>query len=543
MTSLKQIGKKGDPDAIATLLQKVCPQQPIQIQATSKDNSLILLLKSLDKLPQDSTVKFIEDFFSQLQPENINDILIQNQVEGIDNFIWQIKINLNSSMANQETVTLEEIEGNQTEKITPQDHLLLPYYQQLNLELDATFEELQTSYFQIKAQIKSQTNTISNSQQLITLKEAYQTIKNHLQEKAIIESQIESQKTIDPITNLTQYLQDNDVKGKINLIKEKLQIYLDLESYPKSQPISQKIDTLLTKKQLNYFHLTMVETILIFGINSQEKISWRKTLDRQKLTEKEKMDGVIKVIENSAIFPILSILAILMNVIPIIQFLLRGINIWFHEFGHAIVAWLGGHKAIPLPFGWTNISEEKSLFVYFGVLCLLGLLFWKGKQEQKPWVMILAVCLVIIQFVMTWLISETTFYTLLYFGGIAGEFYICTLLMVSFFFSFPKYFNWEFYRFPVVFGAAFTFWNSLWFWWQIDQGEVSIPWGTLWGGENDAGGDMNQLVEFGWNDQQIINTYNFLGNSCFIIILATYFYFLFKNNRIFFSDLLQRFKS
>jgi len=352
-----------------------------------------------------------------------------------------------------------------------------------------------------------------------------------------------SQKTIDPITNLTQYLQDNDVKGKINLVKEKLQIYLDLESYPKPQPISQKIDTLLTKKQLNYFHLTMVDTILIFGINSQEKISWRKTLDRQKLTEKEKMDGVIKVIENSAIFPILSILAILMNVIPIIQFLLRGINIWFHEFGHAIVAWLGGHKAIPLPFGWTNISEEKSLFVYFGVLCLLGLLFWKGKQEQKPWVMILAVCLVIIQFVMTWLISETTFYTLLSFGGIAGEFYICTLLMVSFFFSFPKYFNWEFYRFPVVFGAAFTFWNSLWFWWQIDKGEVSIPWGSLWGGENDAGGDMNQLVEFGWNDQQIINTYNFLGNSCFLIILATYFYFLFKNNRIFFSDLLQRFKS
>ncbi|NER82360.1 MAG: hypothetical protein F6K42_22910, partial [Leptolyngbya sp. SIO1D8] len=243
---------------------------------------------------------------------------------------------------------------------------------------------------------------------------------------------------------------------------------------------------------------------------------------------------------SAIIFPLLSVLAIGLNMMPITKFLLRGIKIWFHEFGHATVAWLSGRRAIPLPLGWTNFDPNRSILVYLLILSLFGLLFWMGRREKKRWPMVLAVVCALLQFLMTWLNSVETFDVLFSFGGIGGEFYLCAFLMVSFFFSLPDYFRWDFYRFPVVIGAAFTFWDNVWFWRQIDRGQASIPWGSLWGGANDSGGDMNRLVQYGWSSQQIIDTYNFLGGCCLIAVLGTYLYFAFKQNRTALFALWQR---
>jgi hypothetical protein len=93
----------------------------------------------------------------------------------------------------------------------------------------------------------------------------------------------------------------------------------------------------------------------------------------------------------------------------------------------------------------------------------------------------------------------------------------------------------------VVFGAAFTFWNSFWRWRQINQGQEAIPWGSMWGGEADAGGDMNTLsLQFGWSDQRIIDTYNSLGGFCLTLLLSIYFYFLIKQNHSFLFGFWQR---
>ena len=122
-------------------------------------------------------------------------------------------------------------------------------------------------------------------------------------------------------------------------------------------------------------------------------------------------------------FPVLLLLGMAMSALPIANFLLFGVKVWFHEFGHAIVAWLAGRRAIPLPIGWTNVGEQRSLIVYFGLLILLGLMFWAGRREGKRWPMVLAGVLVVIQFWFTWLMPEQRFETLLSFGGIGGEFF------------------------------------------------------------------------------------------------------------------------
>ena len=146
--------------------------------------------------------------------------------------------------------------------------------------------------------------------------------------------------------------------------------------------------------------------------------------------------------------------------------------------------------------------------------------------------MILAIAIAILQFFMTWFMPVDQFEMLLAFGGIGGEFYLCTLLIISFFFPFPEYFRWDIYRYPAVIGAAFTFWGSFSQWKQIKKGVDSIPWGSLWGGADHQGGDMNQLsYSFGWSDQQIIDTYNHISGICLITILSVYIYFLIKNQR------------
>ena len=44
------------------------------------------------------------------------------------------------------------------------------------------------------------------------------------------------------------------------------------------------------------------------------------------------------------------------NALPIVNGLLFGIKIWFHELGHATIAWLAGRQALPLPIGWTSYN-------------------------------------------------------------------------------------------------------------------------------------------------------------------------------------------
>ncbi|PSR18418.1 hypothetical protein C8255_07565 [filamentous cyanobacterium CCP3] len=239
---------------------------------------------------------------------------------------------------------------------------------------------------------------------------------------------------------------------------------------------------------------------------------------------------------NGLIFPALLLAGMVMNALPIVNALLWGIKIWIHEFGHATVAWLAGRRAIPLPIGWTSVDPRRSLFVYLGILVLLGLLYWAGRREQKRWPMGLAIALAIVQFVMTWLLPADTFDMLLSFGGVGGEIYLSALLMVSFYFPLPNYFRWDFYRFPAVLGAAFCFWGQVWLWQQVPRGKAAIPFGSLWG-EADHG-DMNQLINVhGWTPGDIIGTYSAIAHLCLLGIFAVYGYTLFRQHREFFIAL------
>jgi hypothetical protein len=134
---------------------------------------------------------------------------------------------------------------------------------------------------------------------------------------------------------------------------------------------------------------------------------------------------------NTFVPPLLILLVGLVHLTPL-KMLLTGFHVWMHEFGHSTAAWLCGWRATPLPIGWTPVEPVHSNFVYGGLLLMFGLLFAAGLKERKVWPMIAAVALAGLQFFMTWKLPEKQKEFWMVFGGIGGEFYLSTLLMMSF---------------------------------------------------------------------------------------------------------------
>jgi MFS superfamily sulfate permease-like transporter len=225
---------------------------------------------------------------------------------------------------------------------------------------------------------------------------------------------------------------------------------------------------------------------------------------------------------NLIVPPVLVGLAWLVTLTPF-AFFLRGFQIWVHEFGHATVAWMTGRRALPLPFGWTNVEPEFSHFVYFGVLFLLTVLFVAGWRERKVWPMVFAVALAGLQYWMTWRWPEARQQFWFSFGGVAGEFVLNALAMMLFFVELPDRFRWGTCRYIVFFLAAASFILSFTFWQRVYHGQEPLPLGTMIGGEDDAGGDLNILIDdFGWSPVRIRQTYHILAVACAWAGVAAY---------------------
>lgn len=233
---------------------------------------------------------------------------------------------------------------------------------------------------------------------------------------------------------------------------------------------------------------------------------------------------------NACAYPVALVLAALINASPF-SILLLPLYIWIHEFGHATVAWAAGRRALPLPFGWTSVIPDRTWWVYVGILFLLGVLVWHSWRERLRWPIVLAGAIAVIQFYMTWIMDRWQFEMWLSFGGIGGEFYLSTLLMICFYFKFPDRWRWDFWRFVILMIAAATFFDSFWLWHHIDRGLADVPWGSIFGGAGDSNGDMNRLNgEFGWSVTQIVDTYTSLGKICLLTLIGTYGVFLVKLN-------------
>ncbi len=312
--------------------------------------------------------------------------------------------------------------------------------------------------------------------------------------------------------------------GRVNFADETLHIHLT-GSLPQ-QPSLLVAQLFLMVQQLRIPRLKQVEICAYRG----SQLLWQRSL---KLGSQQRWDrfSFDSWSVNIWAYPVAFAVALLVNNVGLLQWLHLPLHIWIHELGHATIAWWSGHRALPLPFGWTSISSKEDPFVYFGILFLLALLFRSARKEGIRWLQVLAIFLALLQFYMTWLMPNRAKELLITFGGVGGEFYLNTFLIAGFYFRLPDRWRWDFWRFIVLGIAASSLWKSFWQWHTIQLGLNQIPWGTLFGGQGDASGDMNRLnFDFGWSTDQIIQAYTFLGNLCALVVLSLYVIFLLRAN-------------
>lgn len=535
--------KAGDADAIATLLNHALGPKGITVRGDRQSSCLVLWLESQTLVNSEWVINTIHRGMERLRLSAITTVQIHYRHPDYPDRAWSKEILLSNAapIAEPPNAVLPP------EPPSAPTPLELAYHT-LELEPGASLEALDEAYFRLKIAFLQK----GKRKAIPDLKAAHDLIKESLQESIPQDeppvSEPEEVAEPDPVTAaveaLPALLRSRGLEGQARLTNAQLQIRLEPESAQKPNRTAATIYTLLTQDELSALRMAGISDVVIFGLASPQKVGWRHRLSLPPIEPAYNPDNRdLLSFKNRHIntfgFPVLMLLGVLMNVMPLVNMMLLGVKIWFHELGHATIAWLAGRRALPLPFGWTTVDPRRSLFVYFGLLILFGLLFWAGRREKKRWPMVLAGVLVVLQFWFTWLLPEYRFETLLSFGGVGGELYLCTLLMVSFYFPLPDYWRWDFYRYPVVLGAAFTFWGQFWLWRQIKRGIEDIPWGSMWGGPSD--GDMNNLSYAGWSDQQIIGTYTTLGSLCLIALLAVYFYSAIKQNRHALFALCQRF--
>lgn len=213
-------------------------------------------------------------------------------------------------------------------------------------------------------------------------------------------------------------------------------------------------------------------------------------------------------------------------------FFLDGFHVWTHEFGHATVAWLAGHTASPLPIGWTN-TGPKTPFVYFGIIFLLIVLIVAGIRERKVWPVLIAVTLLPLQFYLSWVQPEYRYDLWVAFAGCGGELYLSAAAIALFHVRLPEKFRWGWCRYLFVFLGAGVFARAFTMWRDIRYGRIPLPFGSMVGGEEDAGGDLNILQDdFGWKDRQIIATYNNLATACLLGIVVVHLFFALGADRL-----------
>ncbi|NMF82269.1 hypothetical protein [Nodosilinea sp. P-1105] len=584
--SLLEQAKDGDGGAIAALLTRALQPQGITVRGDRHTYCLQLWLTGSPLPPQGPTVAYIRQYIQRLGVTSIGIVQIQAEPTEASAVGWQTEISLldmgeaTSALAPQapqpapfppspsprSTASAPDYpsEGAAPTSRNHQSPLAeeLPAtisraYTELQLPLGAPLAQVESRYFKLKAAALRRSDRAA----IEPLKWAFETLKSYLEQShtqatAPVESLIEPPRPapatpttaapnslphhlapVDPATQaleqLTSRLRQLGLPAQITIQANELHVCWPAVRVTNPKQATAQVYQLIQAQNLADQGLATIDTLVVTGLSRTGQTAWQQTLSlprRPTAMEDTDLMSFHNRYSNALIFPALMGLGMAMNAVPMIDRLLWGIKIWIHEFGHATVAWMAGRQAIPLPIGWTNINPQRSLLVYLGILVLLGLLFWAGRREQKRWPMGLAVVLAILQFWMTWVMSVNRFDMLLYFGGIGGELYLSTLLMVGYYFPMPNYWRWDFYRFPVVLGAAFTFWGQFGLWKQIRRGRASIPFGGLWGDADH--GDMNILANrHGWTPGDMINTYNGIANVCLLALIGVYGYVLYRRHR------------
>jgi Zn-finger nucleic acid-binding protein len=203
-----------------------------------------------------------------------------------------------------------------------------------------------------------------------------------------------------------------------------------------------------------------------------------------------------------------------------LSFLVWGtVEMWFHELGHAVVAWLSGFVAVPLPFFTMMPRETRSGWVVAIVLGMIGAIAYESARRGLWGLVAFAGGLAFMQLLLTFVLNPAQARQWGIFAGQGGAIVLPTLVMLAFYE--PLGWRWDFWRYPVALIAAVGFVHALFLWTGVTLGTGVMPHGSAVG--DDAHGDMERLVrEYHWTNASLARSYTAIACACLVVLVATY---------------------
>lgn len=115
---IPEAARKGNPDAIAIMMNKYLKPKGITVKASAKENSLFITAVSSVTPKQDALVAFIKRGIAKIQPGNVSRIIIQGQVEGMPSYEWQEIFSISNEVLNAASDQKESLRSNSDKKIS-----------------------------------------------------------------------------------------------------------------------------------------------------------------------------------------------------------------------------------------------------------------------------------------------------------------------------------------------------------------------------------------------------------------------------------------
>ena len=192
---------------------------------------------------------------------------------------------------------------------------------------------------------------------------------------------------------------------------------------------------------------------------------------------------------------------------------------WVHELGHASMAWLFGHFAIPGPWvAWTG--ETRNILVVLivaGAIVALGL---HGARKRSWIILSLAGLLLLFQIIATGFASRQTASAMITFFGDGGQLVIGMLLMLTVYSARGSKLYEGWLRWGLLVIGAVAFADALHTWLPARTDFGAIPFGM----QSRAGlSDASRLVEhFGWDERALVMRHIRLAQVCGLILASAY---------------------
>jgi hypothetical protein len=231
---------------------------------------------------------------------------------------------------------------------------------------------------------------------------------------------------------------------------------------------------------------------------------------------------------NAAALPAAFLFSLICKWLVVPGFFLNFFCMVNHELGHACCAWLSGYRALPF-IAFTSISANPSAVTKICVGFLIATAIFFGVIRRAPVLIFAGVILLALQAKLSFFTSKPEAHFAFFYAGVAGQFVISTVMILFFYYRFPEKWRWDFWRFVSLIIGAYVFLDAVLQWRNISLHWSAMPWGTFFQGQDDGGGDLNQLREiYGWSERTITDSYLKLARWCGVLIAGHYLVFLIR---------------